>query len=503
MSSRSRDTRSRPAVLALAVGLVIVLTGGEAFAASQRPVASAQRSSATSQSGAFQPGSTTDLVTTLTHEDQQYALFLPAQYDSSRKWPVLFVLDPRGRALMARDLFVSAAAELGYIVMSSYQSRSDTSPTVTARAFEALLGESQRRFSVDLERLYLGGMSGTSHASFRFALALSENIAGVIGCGGGLPQELESPGDGVTFAYFGITGTTDFNYQGQLRLDRQLAKLGSPRRLEVFEGRHGWPPDDTLTNLALRWMELQAMRAGAIPPRTAWLSEQLSAQRARARSLDDPFDALQAWRQIVADFQGLADLGEVASEIQRLEALAQVSRTAKLEARLARQEEAYLTTRYASWLRDLRSDGEQASTPGRALRALGVEGLLERSRNKSESPRRARSAERLLESLYVDVSYYLPDEFLARDQYERAAITLEVAIAIWPERPRAHWRLAEAYARWGKNERALERLRGAFRVSRVDVARLQSDPQWSALRQLPQWQELLKEARKPASSSPR
>ena len=39
---------------------------------------------------------------------QHYAQLLPAGYRADRRWPVLFVLDPRGRALHALRLFAEA-----------------------------------------------------------------------------------------------------------------------------------------------------------------------------------------------------------------------------------------------------------------------------------------------------------------------------------------------------------------------------------------------------------
>lgn len=103
---------------------------------------------AASAAGSFPVGSIVDSVTTLDDSDQQYALYLPGEYsaDSGATWPVLFVLDPRGRAVAGVERFLPAAERHGFIVLSSYQSRSDTWQSVTATALESLLRDAEVRF---------------------------------------------------------------------------------------------------------------------------------------------------------------------------------------------------------------------------------------------------------------------------------------------------------------------------------------------------------------------
>ena len=43
---------------------------------------------------ALPPGQIIDNVTTAADPEQRYALYLPARYDASRGWPVIFAFDP-------------------------------------------------------------------------------------------------------------------------------------------------------------------------------------------------------------------------------------------------------------------------------------------------------------------------------------------------------------------------------------------------------------------------
>src|SRR5256886_7573757 len=70
--------------------------------------------------GQVTPGRLEERVTSATDTSQTFALYLPPGYTTERRWPVLFVLDPRGRALLGLTLFQDAAARLGWVILSSY-----------------------------------------------------------------------------------------------------------------------------------------------------------------------------------------------------------------------------------------------------------------------------------------------------------------------------------------------------------------------------------------------
>ena len=53
------------------------------------------------------------------HSDptQTYTLYIPSAYTSDQRLPVLLVFDPRGRSLLAAELFRDAAETYGWIVI--------------------------------------------------------------------------------------------------------------------------------------------------------------------------------------------------------------------------------------------------------------------------------------------------------------------------------------------------------------------------------------------------
>src|SRR2546426_3517631 len=224
-----------------------------------------------------------------TDTSQTFALYLPPGYTTERRWPVLFVLDPRGRALLGAKLFQAAAARLGWVILSSYNTLSDGPPEPNVDAVSAMLAWAQAHPSLDPTRLYLAGFSGTARAALRFAVALRGHVAGVIAVGGALGFALGGPetafaGDS-TFAYFGSAGTRDFNYEEVLAMGERFRSTRVPFRVVAFDGPHSWPPPD-LCGDALDWLELRAMLGGLRPMDSGWVRTRLADEVARATELE-------------------------------------------------------------------------------------------------------------------------------------------------------------------------------------------------------------------------
>ena len=55
--------------------------------------------------------------------NQTYALYLPSNYVSTRKWPILYAFDPGARGRIPVERFKEAAERFGWIIVGSNNSR--------------------------------------------------------------------------------------------------------------------------------------------------------------------------------------------------------------------------------------------------------------------------------------------------------------------------------------------------------------------------------------------
>lgn len=384
---------------------------------------------------AFAGPAAAEPIATSSSPAQKYELFKPEGYPGNKRWPVLIVLDPRGRAESALAMAQPGAAANGWLVLSAYGSRSDDREQLTMDALQALLREAGTRYAYDPKRVYLAGMSGTAKSLWIADRALQGMVAGLIGAGGARPPELGAlklPAP----AYFGLAGNRDFNYREMRELDADLARVGATHAFAVFEGSHGWPPQEEFTR-AIDWLELQAVRSGLAPMRDAWIDAQLDASRARASSASTALERWRAFDQLVRDFDGLRDIAAERAQADTLRANAEVRVQLATEQKML-SEEARFARGLDEWATRLGATaGESGRLPppdtGRTLATLRIRSL--QARAQSTDRLEAESAQRRLETAYAAGAHYLADEQQRRGNEEGARAALRFAAAVFPDRP--------------------------------------------------------------------
>ena len=383
--------------------------------------------------GQVPPGQVQERVQSTTDTSQSFALFLPPGYSSERRWPVLLVLDPRRNALRGLGLFQDAAARLGWVVMSSYNTLSDSAPEPNIRALNAMLAAAQTRVSAAPGRLYLAGFSGTARVVLEAAVQLRGHVAGLIAAGAGSGWALGGPemtfAADSTFAYFGAAGTEDFNYEEVLALGERFRTMRVPSRVVVFAGEHSWPPRDVCGD-ALTWLELRAMVAGLRTVDSGWVRAQLTTDLGRAGELERTGrweEALRLDREIVRDYARWPGANEAAARVSALATSPAVSRyegeARQLAERDYRQGTVDLPNTLA-WARSQRGPPRFEDLTQR----LHI-GELEHSVEHGDSLEAA-SARRLLARLFVQLAFYEPRAYLASGEPARAVRMLEAATTI-------------------------------------------------------------------------
>jgi len=456
----------------------------QAQTASAPPVVSSLR---------FVPGEMVERVASSLDRSQHYAVYLPSAYRTDRKWPVLLLLDPRGRALIPMGLARAAAERHGYMVLSSYNTLSDGSNQPNIDAMAAMLTDAQRHFSVDPGRLYLVGFSGTARIAWEFAYGMRGNIAGIIGFGAGVPPgfEFERPGQTgpLPFVYYGGCGDGDFNYEELLQLDQELDRWGVAHRLQFFEGPHSWPPARVMTD-AIEWMELQAARKGLALKDSLWIDSLFTAGLERARTREDSgetYEAFLGYRALATDFAGLRDVSWAEGKAAGLEKSAPVRGVIRRQQEMIARNRIYLR-KLGSFLADFR---KAKSPPGvdRALKTLEIDRLKKRLADTSDRES-ALAAGRMLAQAAVFTSFYEPRDYLARQEPARALAMLAIAEAVRPRSSICYDR-ARALGMLQRQEEAVKALACWASQSRPDPDSLAADTDLAMLHGHPAFEALV------------
>ncbi|MTI40276.1 hypothetical protein [Fulvivirga lutimaris] len=273
-----------------------------------------------SYSQELQKGVVINAVSCEQNPDQTYALYLPSFYDASKKWPAVFVFEPAARGPLPVTKFQEGAEALGYIIISSNNSRNG-SWDLAFDAGDAMFADAFARFNIDIDRVYTSGFSGGSRVASAIA-SLTGKIRGVIACGAGfatVPDYQLSNNSKVLYA--SVVGNQDMNYQEHRELANELDKKQVTNTRIIFNAGHQWPQSVYLKE-ALYWMELQNFK------KQQKVSEQFSVERAfsltksRADSMlthGDYVSAHATYLQLLNDYDALIDLKDVNDAITQIE----------------------------------------------------------------------------------------------------------------------------------------------------------------------------------------
>jgi len=330
-----------------------------------------------------------DVVKCEADPSQSYALYVPSNYSGTRRWNVIFAMDPGARGRIPVTQFQVAAEKYGYIVAGSNNSRNGywSSSLLAVQAMAADVGA---RFVIDSKRIYAAGMSGGARVAMQVAMA-DNQIAGVIACSAGYPDA--QPRKSVQFAVFATAGTEDFNYLELRKLDRELK---SPHHLAIFEGGHGWLSSDLAVE-AVEWMEIQAMKSGRRAKDNALLEKIFAKRVAQLGAESGDPAVLSASEGLVSDFEGLTDVSAYATRAAALRRQKTVLEALKKE-RSEEQREERMIVELASLENDL-GDAEKRGSSLAQLKDLLSN--LSRQSNAPEDSSTRRLARRVLRGTVV------------------------------------------------------------------------------------------------------
>ncbi len=413
-----------------------------------------------------------------------YTLYLPPGYTAVRQWPVLLIFDPRGRSVVAAELFVEPAREYGWVLVSSNDTRSDGSWEPNVKAVNALWPEVHGRIEGDPQRIYAAGFSGGATVAHALARE-SGQIAGVIACGGPLMTEFI---EGSTTPVFVTAGNLDFNFRALQSLDALLAAQHTPHRTVVFEGTHQWMPPP-VARQAMEWFEVLAM-ADDLREQDPAFTEQVFADEVRlAEELAAAGDELAAarWlRAVERTFDGVHDVDGVCARAAELEASPEARRQGKEEKRWHAFEQ-QSAERLAVQIAVL-STADLPPPPEQVARELRLEELQRRAQRGGAE---GEAVQRVLNNYSSQLGFYLTRDFLANEQWDRAAVALELTLAINSDSPVAWYNLACCRALQRRQAAAVEALARAVELGFANADLLASDPDLDALRDRDDFQAIL------------
>lgn len=443
------------------------------------------------ESQAIEKGKVIERVVCQSDPQQSYALFLPSGYAREKRWPILYCFDPAARGRVPVERFKDAAEKYGYIVVGSHNSRNGSNEAALAAA-QAMMDDTQARFSINDRRVYTAGFSGGARVACRIGYLLKGPIAGVIACGAGFPQGI-NPSRDTPFPLFGTVGIEDFNFPEMKQLARALDSFAIANRVAVFEGSHSWAPSAVCAE-AIEWMELQAMKSSRREKDERLIEALLGKNVERAQSYDASkkfYEAFVSYEALARNFKGLKDVAEFERRASELKEMKEVKLALKQELEMEKAQ-----SRRMNELLALKSSMNNSETGRLAFGDLKNSiASLKKTIGEKESSPESLVARRALNHFFAFLSEE-SDMLKSRKQYAEAAEDLSLIAIIAPNNPRVHYDLACAYSLNKDKSRALEALKKSVEKGFKDSATLESDKELDPLREEADYKRLVEDLKK-------
>jgi|WetSurMetagenome_2_1015567.scaffolds.fasta_scaffold09394_3 pimeloyl-ACP methyl ester carboxylesterase len=421
----------------------------------------------------------TDTIKCRDTVSQSYALYLPAQYDSKKSWPAIFIFDPSARGRTGVSSFLEAGRKYGFIVACSNNSRNGPmSDNFTAAA--AMLQDVEERLIVDQKRIYAAGFSGGS----RFAMALAvrdKEISGVIGCGAGLPNDRNLlPTGNSRFLYYGLAGTRDMNYLEMQDLPGFLSNQTNViSYLRTFSGGHEWPGSDLITE-AVEWLILKTMNRKIITADPVFISSmEDKAQNLINSQLSSGLriDAVRYMRFAVRDFEGTAFASRITKMLTDSEKLPEYQKAIRKWNKMV-STELEKKEKYLDFLSKIVSSG---SLPDSASNWWKNETRALIKLRDKDDPENSQMASRVLNFISIlcseqGTSYY------RNKLYSLAAFLFEICTLSDSENQYNYYNFARSLALSGKLRESVNELSAAVNHGFNSRKFIESDPAFVKIR---------------------
>jgi predicted esterase len=450
-------------------------------------------------------GQVVEKVTCARDPNQSYALYLPRNYDKSRKWPVLYAFDPGARGRVPVERFKDAAEQFGWILVGSNNSR-NASTQSSVDAWNAMVRDTTDKFSIDDNRAYATGFSGGARVALTFATQCKNCLAGVIAGGAGFPPGIE-PAPTMKFAIFAIAGLEDFNFPEIKELNEQLTRVNVPHQIAIWEGRHEWPPPPVTVD-AIAWMELMAMKSGRRETDAKLIDSLWAIRLKQAQEFEQArkmFEAYTIYSNLNSSFAGLHDVTEIDSKLNALRASREVreaihdeQQQIKKQRELEGQLIGLLAAADRATLREEQPDRNATAADESPDASFRLQTLLSELRRQSKAEQDSatrRVARRVLSGQYVGLSERASNALQTLKRYEEAARLYTLATEIDPDRPGAFYSLSWAYAAKGDKKKALKALQTAVDKGFKDYVAVTANSAFESLRNDPVYLQLIEKMR--------
>ena len=199
---------------------------------------------------------------------ESFALYIPTQYKNTEAWPVIFVMDMKGRGKDALQKFRTAAEKHNYLLLASNNLSDSLTISQNILISTRLMKTATELFSIRKGHVYLAGFENGGKMAGITPFFI-KGIGGVISLGAPLNSELFMEFNGLysrkkaKFQLIGVVGREDHYYTTMLKGKKVLNAINIANDLLIHDGGRNLQSPKMVERAVAR-LSIAAMRKGQI-----------------------------------------------------------------------------------------------------------------------------------------------------------------------------------------------------------------------------------------------
>ncbi|MBO0321944.1 alpha/beta hydrolase [Muricauda sp. CAU 1633] len=217
--------------------------------------------SASAQQMVLKKGEIMDSIPVQDSIPSSFSLYLPRDFSTDKKWPLLLVFDLEGKERQTMSIFVGPAEKEGYI-LAAPKVKDTVSLTNNMIVTNNVLEEIVNLLPIQRERIYTAGASGGGRFAGLVPIFI-RGVSGTISIGASLTNtdllNVRQP-----FHFIGMVSKEDYNYPTMLEDEKLLDRYKFPNQIVLHEEKNTWPQIEDLQK-GLQLFTLAAMGRKLVP----------------------------------------------------------------------------------------------------------------------------------------------------------------------------------------------------------------------------------------------
>ena len=426
----------------------------------------------------FETGKVIDNISCINTPSNNFSLYLPKNYTTKKKYPVVFALDPHATGKIPVNNYKKIAEKYNYILVGSNTSENGKSWEESNQIVTTLISDIKNRLSVNTSRMYLLGFSGGARIANAVTLTNGE-IEAVICCGAVSPAA-NSNTPRNNYSLVCISGTADFNYTEIAKYEK-IEGIKIKHTFIKFDGKHEWPPLNTMED-AFWFLELNEMRRTPGYKKDSIIKSLVEIETKELNNLllkNKNYEAFEKCRKVIVYYNGLNDLKEFYSAYKSFKTNKEIDEILRIEEAFWKLEEqekqkyiqALQTNDFTWWKKNIYDLNKKIKT-GTKTEEVNMQ-------------------KRILSFLSL-AAYMQTTATLKEKNITAAEYFCNIYILVDPTNSEAHYLKAEINAINGKTKDVIQSLNEAVKNDFKDLKRVESDTLFNSFKEEEEFKKIIK-----------